>query len=206
LEDPVRIREIMSRPPVVVMPDMPVKEAARLLDSHGFTCLPVVDGDSRLVGIVSEAELLADRFPPDPRLPIAERVDLDPGATVGEVMVRDVLVTHPEEGVSDLLTVLRSADVRSLPVVDGGTVVGVVTYRDLIRALARDDELIAADVQRRLDLYGGVGRWRATVRDGEVTIADSREDLVDRSAAVRVAESVIGVTRCRVVDRTATSA
>jgi CBS domain-containing protein len=205
-ENAVRIREIMSSPAVVVGPDAPVKYAAGLLDAHGFTCLPVVAADGRLVGIVSEAELVADRFPPDPRVPIAERVEVTPGATVGEVMVRDVLVAHPEEGVADLLTVLRSADVRSLPVVDHGVVVGVVTYRDLIRALARDDDLIAADVQRRLDLYGGAGRWSASVRGGEVTIVDSRDDLVDRSAAVRVAESVIGVTRCRVVDATPSTA
>lgn len=201
----MRIREIMSSPAVTVAPDVPAKEAAALLDAHGFTSLPVVAADGRLVGVVSEAELLAGRFPPDPRLPTAERVEVDPGARVGDVMVRDVLVTHPEEGVSDLLTVLRSADVRSLPVVDDGVVVGVVTYRDLIRALARDDESIAADVQRRLDLCGGSGRWRASLRDGEVTIVDSRGDPVDRAAAMRVAESVIGVTRCRVVDTTATS-
>jgi CBS domain-containing protein len=195
----VRISEIMSSPAVVVPPDLPVKEAAALLDAKGFTCLPVVAPDGGLVGVIGEAELVADRFPPDPRVPIADRVDVWPGATVGDVMVRDVLVTHPGEGVADLLTVLRSADVRSLPVVDAGVVVGMVTYRDLVRALARDDALIEADVRRRLDVYGGVGRWRATVRDGEVTIVDERDDIADRGTAIRVAESVIGVTRCRVV-------
>src|SRR5436190_17229689 len=120
----------MSSPAVVVSPELSVKEAAALLDAHGFTCLPVVATDGRLVGVVSEAELLADRFPPDPRVPIADRVDTSPGATVGDVMVRDVLVANLQEGVADLLTVLRSADVRSLPVVDDGVVVGVATYRD----------------------------------------------------------------------------
>jgi predicted transcriptional regulator len=61
-------------------------------------------------------------------VPIADRVDRVLGATVGDVMVRDVLVAHPQEGVADLLTVLRSADVRSLPVVDDGVVVGVATW------------------------------------------------------------------------------
>jgi CBS domain-containing protein len=196
----VRIHEIMSSPAVVVSPECSVKEAAALLDAHGFTALPVVAGDGRLVGVVNEAELLADRFPPDPRLPIADRLPTALGATVGEVMVRDVLVAHPQEGVADLLTVLRSVNVRSLPVVDGGVVVGVVTYRDLVRALARDDALIEADVRRRLDLYGGIGRWQASVRDGEVTIIDDRSGPVERSGAMRVAESVIGVTRCQIVE------
>jgi CBS domain-containing protein len=195
----VRIREIMSSPAVVVPPELPVKEAAAVLDDRGFTCLPVVTGDSRLVGVVSEGELLADRFPPDPRLPLGEREDRRPGQVVSDVMVRDVLVAHPQEGVADLLTVLRAADVRSLPVVEDDAVVGVVTYRDLVRALARDDALIEADVRRRLNLYGGVGRWQATVRNGEVTLVDDRNDPVERSGAIRLAEAVIGVTQCRVV-------
>jgi CBS domain-containing protein len=121
-------------------------------------------------------------------------------------MVRDVLATGPQAGVADLLTDLRAADVRSVPVVDAGIVVGVVTYRDLLRALARDDAAIEADLRRKLDIYGGVGRWRAEVRNGEVTIFDDRADLVERSGAVRVAESVIGVSRCRVVDTAVDSA
>ena len=63
---------------------------------------------------------------------------------------------------------------------------------------------IEADVRRRLDIYGGIGRWRAEVRGGEVTIFDDRGDLVERSGAIRVAESVIGVSRCRVVDTAST--
>jgi CBS domain-containing protein len=202
----VRIREIMSSPAVVVPPELSAKEAAAILDAHGFTSLPVVTGDGRLVGIVGEAELLADRFPPDPRVPLFDRVATDPGPTVGDVMVRDVLATRPQEGVADLLTDLRAAGARWAPVVDRGIVVGVVTYRDLLRALARDDAAIEADVRRKLDIYGGIGRWRAEVRAGEVTIFDDRDDLVERSGAIRVAESVIGVSRCRVVDTAVDSA
>jgi CBS domain-containing protein len=183
-----------------VSPDLSVHEAVTLLDSYGFTCLPVVTGDGRLVGLVSEAELLAGRFPPNPTGSIFDRVANVPGPTVGDVMLRDVLATHPREGVADLLTLLRSAGVRSVPVVHGGIVVGIVTHRGLLRALARDDAAIKADVRRKLDIYGGVGRWRAEVRDGEVTIFDDRRDLVERSGAMRVAESVIGVSRCWVVD------
>jgi len=80
----VRVREIMSSPAVVVPPELPVKEAAAVLDSHGFTCLPVVADDGSLVGIVSEGELVADRFPPDPRLPLAEREDRSPGRVVAD--------------------------------------------------------------------------------------------------------------------------
>jgi CBS domain-containing protein len=200
----VRIHEIMSSPAVVVSPDLPVHEAVATLDATGFTCLPVVAADGRLVGVVGEAELLAGRFPPDPRVPIFERVPDVPARTVGDVMVRDVFVTRPREGVADLLTVLRGAGLRSVPVVDDGIVVGVVTHRDLLRALARDDAAIEADVRRRLDIYGGIGRWRVEVRGGEVTIDQADPaDPAELSGAVRVAESVLGVARCRVVERPA---
>jgi CBS domain-containing protein len=149
-----RVREVMSTPAVVVTPETAVKQAAALLDERGFTCLPVVDADARLVGAVSEADLLMDRFPPDPRILIVERPEREVGATVGDVMSKQVLTAAPDEEVSALLAALHASGHRSVPIVEAGRVVGVVTYRDLVHALARDDELIAADVRRRLDLYG----------------------------------------------------
>jgi CBS domain-containing protein len=204
-EETMRIHEIMSSPAVTVAPQLPVKDAAAVLDTHGFTCLPVVTGDGRLVGVVGEKELMADRFPPDPRLPLAERVARSPGRLVADVMDRDVLLAHPQESVADLLTVMRSAETRSLPVVEDDEVVGMVTYRDLVHALARDDALVEADVRRRLNLYGGVGRWMVSVRDGEVTLRDDRDDPVERTTAVRLAEAVIGVTGCQVIGATSSA-
>ena len=63
----MRARDIMSSPVVTVTPDMTVKYAANLLSAHGFTALPVLDDDGRLVGVVTEADLVRDRFPRDAR-------------------------------------------------------------------------------------------------------------------------------------------
>jgi len=196
----MRVREVMSSPAVTVAPGAAVKQAAAILDERGFTCLPVVDGDGKLAGAVSEADLLMNRFPPDPRVPVLERPEREVGATVSDVMSADVLTAEPDDEVSDLLIELRAAGHRSVPVVDAGAVVGVVTYRDLVHALARDDALIAVDVQRRLDLYGGPARWTTSVQGGEVTLSDVGRDPFDRSVALRVAESVLGVTSCRFAD------
>ena len=196
----MRVREVMSSPAVVVAPEMSVKHAAALLDERGFTCLPVIDGDGKLAGAVSEADLLMNRFPPDPRLPVFERPEREVGATISDVMTPDVLTVAPDDEVSAVLAALNAAGHRSVPVVEASTVVGVVTYRDLVHALARDDTLIAADVQRRLDLYGGPARWMVDVRGGEVTLGNEHRDPLDRSVALRVAESVLGVTSCRFVD------
>jgi predicted transcriptional regulator len=200
-EETVRVCEIMSSPAVVMAPDLGVKEAAAVLGANGFTSAPVVDGAGCLVGVVREQDLLADRFPPDSRTPIGERPARITGDAVSDVMERHVFVADPQESVADLVVVLRSADLRSVPVVENGIVVGVVTCRDLVRALARDDALIEADVRRRLDIYGGVGRWGVAVQAGAVTLTDDHDDLADRGVAMRLAESVIGVTRCSVVSR-----
>jgi hypothetical protein len=72
-----------------------------------------------------------------------------------------------------------------------------VTYRDLVHALARDDALIAVDVRRRLDLYGGAAPWTASVQGGGATLRGGRRNPADRSVALRVAESVLCVASCR---------
>lgn len=63
----MRACDIMTKPVITVRPDTTVRDTAGLLASHGFTAVPVVDQDDRLVGIVTEADLLRDRFPRDAR-------------------------------------------------------------------------------------------------------------------------------------------
>src|SRR5690242_3174053 len=177
----MRVREVMSSPAVVVAPETSAKQAAAILDERGFTCLPVVNGDGKLAGAVSEADLLMDRFPPDPRIPVFERPEREVGATVADVMTVDVLTAAADDQISVVLAALHAAGHRSVPVVDARAVIGVVTYRALVHALVRDDALIAADVQRRLDLYGGPALWTVNVDGGRVTLSDGRRDPADRS-------------------------
>lgn len=176
----MRVRQVMSAPLAAVSPQTPVERAAALLTEGGATLLPVIDPDGLLVGVVGPRDL-----------PTA------PGRlTVGDVMTTDVLVTHPEEGVADMVTVLREAGLRAAPVVQGDTLVGMVDYRDLVHAWARSDDLIRADVQHLLDDERGPDRWRVSVHDGDVTLHGPGGD----AAAVRLADSVLGVTAIRVVE------
>jgi osmotically-inducible protein OsmY len=82
-------------------------------------------------------------------------------------------------------------------VVDHDVVTGMVTYGDLMRALARDDDLIAADVRRRIGVYAGSRHWRISVTNGEVTLSGDETDPAEKSILERIAESVIGVTAVR---------
>jgi CBS domain-containing protein len=207
----MRTCDIMSSPVVTVTPHDTVKHAASLLVDNGFTALPVLDDSSGLIGIVTESDLMRDRFPRDPR----HRVDEDrvvradeaghpPATSVGDVMTSPAISGNGTTDVVDLVTAMVNHHLRSMPVVDGARLVGIVTRRDLMRVLARDDQAVAADVVRRLRVYGGPDRWTVGVHDGAVAIGDEFDDAADRHVAAVLAEAVPGVTSVRVtgnVDR-----
>ena len=196
----MQARDIMSSPVVSVTPDMTVKYAANLLSAHGFTALPVLDADGRLIGVVTEADLLRDRFPRDARYRQGEDTVADdpPAGTVGGVMTTPAVGMGAGTDVVDLVRVLLEDRIRSMPIVDGAHVVGIVTRRDLVQALARDDEVISADVRHQLAIYGGPARWTVEVHGGAVEVVDAFDDETDRHAALVLAQAVPGVTAVRV--------
>jgi len=197
----MRARDIMTTPVITVRPGTAIKEAAALLAEHGFTALPVLDDGDRLVGIVTEADVVRDRVPRDPRTLIhVDHVEAAPvTTTVREVMTAPVTAMEPGTDVALLGKALLESGYRSVPIVEGSVVVGIVTRRDIVRAIARDDDTIAADVRHRLEIYGGDRRWHVEVHDGVVLIADEFDDETDRHVATVLAEAVPGVTRATAV-------
>jgi CBS-domain-containing membrane protein len=184
----MRARDIMSAPAVTVTLRAPVKTAEHLLAQHGFTALPVVDENERLVGIVSEADFVADRFPAAPR----------PGArTVADVMTAAVKAVDVDTDSRELARLMLDEHLRSIPVLDRGKLAGVVTRRDFLRVLARPDPVLARDVRERLAVFGGPDRWTVHVHAGEATIVDRFDSARDREVAVVLAEGVPGVIRAR---------
>ncbi len=107
----MRVGEAMTSPAITVRPDTSCKEAAGLLARHRISALPVVDGRGRLVGIVSEADLLPLEAVPDPRAlatPVASRREPLP-SRVEEVMTREVVSV--DEG-ADLGRLLAAEGLR----------------------------------------------------------------------------------------------
>ncbi|HET6504371.1 MAG TPA: CBS domain-containing protein [Amycolatopsis sp.] len=189
----MRAQDVMSAPVVTVGPEIPAKQAAALLAAHGFTALPVVDEDERLIGIVTEADLMAGRIPVDPRFRRARRGPRNIGDTVAEVMSSPCTGMAPGTDLSVLARALLDDRIRAMPIVDGSRVVGIVTRGDIIRTFAREDTEIAADVRRHLEIYGGPGRWKVEVHDGNVRIVDTYDNETDRHVATLLAEAVPGV-------------
>lgn len=190
----MRARDLMSAPVVTVGPGAPAKEAAEVLAAHGFTALPVVDDDDRLIGIVTEADLIRGRIPADIRSAHLRPEPPSPvDTTVEQVMTSPVTAMSSGADVADLCQALVDARIRAMPIVDGSRLVGIVTRGDVVRTLAREDSTIAADVRHRLEIYGGTDRWRVEVHDGLVRIVDRFDDETDRHVATLLALAVPGV-------------
>ena len=207
----MQARDIMSSPVVTVRSETTVKDAAFLLASNGFTALPVLDDNDGLVGIVTEADVVRDRFPRDPRYHNPDEDDIAglgdsrqaAAPTVGAVMTTPVITMNANVDVVDLVTAMLADRVRSMPILHDARVVGVVTRRDLVRALARDDDAISRDVRHRLAHYGGSSRWTVGVHDGAVDILDEFDNATDRHVAEVLAEAVPGVTGVQVASHPA---
>jgi CBS domain-containing protein len=189
----MQARQIMTSPVLTVRSDTTVREAATLLLEHRVTAAPVLDAGGELIGIVSESDLVADRFVHDPRNQVRPVQDEPPGPqTVGEVMTTPVIALGPSADAADLAQTMLGADVRSIPIVEGATVIGIVSRRDLLRTLIRDDDAIRAEVVDRIaDYRGPAGTWDVQVTDGAVVIVGNLDD--DGRAAVALARTVPGV-------------
>jgi CBS domain-containing protein len=125
------VGESMTSPVVTIGPDEELGDAARLLDSMNLTCLPVVDHALRMLGIVSEADVIA----------CLASGSVAPGQPprVSALMTRRVLSVAPEDDLSNVMDLMTGAVLKSLPVVLQGRVVGMISRRDVIRRFALGD-------------------------------------------------------------------
>jgi CBS domain-containing protein len=194
----------MTSPVVTVRPDLPVKDTARLLLRHSISAVPVVDESGRLVGIVSELDLLLGDVPADP-VAHAMPVEPDPVApprVVRDVMTRDVLALAEDTDAADVARLMRESSLKSIPVLRGDAVVGIVSRRDLLRSIARDDEAVGEDVLLRLREYAdGQIAWQVHVEAGVVTITAPVDEVAGQTALL-LARSVPGALRVHLVDPT----
>lgn len=125
------VREIMTSPAVTIRPDDDVAEAARVLDRLSITALPVVDHDGRLLGILSEADVVA-RLAQGPD-------DRGPGPRVRDLMTRRVLSVAADDDLASLMDLMTGTVIKSLPVLLHDRLVGMVSRRDVVRAFAQGD-------------------------------------------------------------------
>lgn len=197
----MRARDIMTSPVHTVWPNASVESAAKLLTAQAVTALPVVDLDGLLLGMVSESDLLWHRVPAEPTDPYGiPETDPDhrPG-TVDQVMSAYPLTTTPGTDVAVVAEAMLDNDVRSIPVLEGRTVVGIISRRDILRAMVRSDHAMTHDVQQRLDDYAADHRrWTATVESGVAAVTGDFDDDTERAVVTVLTRTVPGIAAVKV--------
>ena len=129
----MKVQDIMTTPPITVEPDMPVLDARQLMATHRIRHLPVTE-DGRLMGMISDRDIRLNLPSPATSLSVWEINFLIARLTVGAAMTKTVITVDPERDVAEAGRIMLDHKIGALPVVLRGTVVGIVTETDLLRA------------------------------------------------------------------------
>ena len=206
----MRVQDVMTRDVVSVNADVPIKDVALELSRRGISGMPVVDDDGRVIGVISEADVLAMVGPEPEQHPgalarLLHRDEAEEPSRLGATVVRDAM-TAPAVTIEGHWPVAIAAQemidrgINRLPIVQQGRLAGIVTRADLVRAFARSDEQIAGDVREMVALQQEL--WRderpidVAITAGEVALAGkarSREEATLLSEMVRTVPGVVNV-------------
>ncbi len=207
------VQDVMARDVITVGPDTPYQEIVSLLARHKVSAVPVIDDFRRVLGVVSEADLLCKvEFTGDANEPRffewgtrkAKRAKAHAG-TAAELMTTPAITVQPGSSLTTAAKLLDSEHVKRLPVIDDlGHLVGIVARSDLLTIYMRPDyeirEDIVEDVLRHM-LWIDPLEVEVDVIDGVVTITGSVDRKSTAQIAVYVIKAVPGVIQ--VVDKLA---
>jgi CBS domain-containing protein len=216
----MRAADVMMSEVITVGEDASVQEAARLMAEHGISAVPVVDHDKRVVGMVSEGDLLHRAETGTERRrswwldmvvsanQLAGEYVKSHSGCVKDVMTRDVISVTEETGVADIAILLETNRIKRVPVLLDGRLVGIVSRANLVRALAMtinerpsgaeaDDRAIRDRLLAELKAqkWAEVSPANITVKDGVVHLWSSYYSDQEKRALVVAAESIPGVRR-----------
>ncbi len=149
----LQARDIMTREVITVSTETPVSQLSKILEHRNIGGLPVVDADGRLVGIVTQSDLVERvrelELPPAVNIldfhfylqipsHLFKRVEKMLGTTVADVMTANPITVSPDTPVSQVAALMAKQRIHTLPVMAGGKIAGIIGKMDLVRALARE--------------------------------------------------------------------
>jgi CBS domain-containing protein len=214
----MRARDVMVSPVVTVNENDAVRDVAKLLITKHISAAPVVDRAGKLVGIISEADLLHRREAGTER-PTSWWLSLISGDRVlaseyvqshankvKDVMTRDIQAAHPDTPLHEIADIFEEKHIKRVPIVnDGGDLVGIVSRSNIIQAVASARsrlEISAPDAMIREKLvtelkkqpWSHVHKLNATVANGVVDLWGFAQSDSERQAIRVAAESIPGVS------------
>jgi CBS-domain-containing membrane protein len=200
------VKDVMSTHVMAVREFASFKEIATRLHEQRVSAFPVIDHDNKVIGVVSESDLLAKEalegtVPRTLQSMTRQRVRAQVNAvTAAELMTKPAVTIRPDRPVTDAARLMFNRRVKRLPVVsDDGTLIGIVTRSDVLSVYDRPDAEIQHQVTQDLILDTFLcdpGRFAVSVKDGIVTIEGTPEtarvglDIID---AIRHTEGVVAV-------------
>ncbi|MFJ8113986.1 CBS domain-containing protein [Streptomyces sp. NPDC096132] len=197
------VSDVMTHTVAAIGRKATFKEIVRLMQDWKVSALPVLEGEGRVVGVVSEADLLPkEEFrdsDPDRYTQLRRLSDLAKagGVTAEELMTSPALTVHANATLAQAARTMAHAKVKRLPVVDAvGMLQGIVSRADLLKVFLRTDEEIAEEVRREVVSYLFPlpdSSVRVEVRDGTVRLVGRVRDHSLVPVAARLVRAVEGV-------------
>lgn len=205
----MRVEHLMSRNVVTVSPETSLKEVAEQLVARRISGVPVCDGGGRLLGVVSEADVLQQELGVHPDADSTfEWLFGHPGArerlaarTAGEAMSSPAITIDAGRPVTEAAALLLERRIGRLPVVHGGALVGILTRADLVRAFSRTDEEIEREIREDVllrTLWIEPSLLEVDVDRGEVTLAGRVGTRTEAELAAAYVGRVPGVVAVHV--------
>jgi CBS domain-containing protein len=197
----MRVDTIMTREVVTVAPETTLKEAAALMAEHAISGLPVV-ADGRVLGVLSQSDIVAKETAPEEARPglfhrRKRALQLVEATTAREAMNAPAITIDAWMSATAAATLMAEYDVNRLPVVDRDRLVGIVARADLVRAFARSDAEIQAEILDEVlpPLLLSPNEVAVAVERGEVTLRGVLGDESDVRYLPQAVQRVAGVVR-----------
>lgn len=212
-------QDIMTANVITVEPDTSVQEIAKRLIENRISAVPVVERNGRVIGIVSEGDLMRRTESGTERHPswwlfllaapeeTARSFVKTHGRHAADVMTRPVISVNEETPIQEIAETLEKRRIKRVPVMSGDKLVGIVSRANLLRALAAqqptpsaiaDDRNIKTSVEKTISEAGVRGTFLNIVVSGGVVHLWGMVETPEEKNAVRVAtETVLGVKEVR---------
>ncbi|MFE3770759.1 MULTISPECIES: CBS domain-containing protein [unclassified Streptomyces] len=200
---PHTVSDVMTQTVVAVGQEARFKEIIETMEQWKVSALPVLAGEGRVIGVVSEADLLPkeefrnadpDRMEQDQRLDDLRKAG---GLTAGELMSTPALTAHAGDTIAQAARTMARKSVKRLPVVDSqGLLQGIVSRADLLKVFLRSDADLAEEVRTEIvdRLFTGTNKKvEVNVEEGVVTLRGPIRDSELLPVAARLARAVEGV-------------